>query len=132
MGHVAQEMLQEKISSLEMAIQSLEKEKNALAAQIAQQELTEEQVGHIIDEFSEKVDKGLFYAETDFDIRRQLVEALDLEGTLAMEDGQRVIYVRCILGDTLLPVLNVDWQLVDTITPKPLVRIDGPFITTQK
>jgi site-specific DNA recombinase len=135
-GKVAQEMLQEKISSLEIAIQSLEKEQKALVAQIAQQELSEEQAQGVIDEFVNKVGRGVFYAESDFTARRQLIEALDLEGKLAVEDGQKVIYVRCILGDTILPIMNVDWQAVNiwqttnTIPPAPLAATNGPFTTT--
>ncbi|GIK43883.1 MAG: DNA recombinase [Chloroflexota bacterium] len=135
-GKVAQEMLQEKISGLELAIQSLEKERKILTAQIAQQDVSEDQAQRIIDEFVVRVGKGVFYAKDDFNARRQLIEALDFEGKLAVENGQKVIYVRCILGDTVLPVMNVDWQAVNswqtvnTIAPAPLAATNGPFIIT--
>ncbi len=113
-GKVAQERLQEKISGLEMAIQSLDKERNLLVKQLARRELSKEQAQQIIDKFAKKVDKGLFYTEANFDTCRQLIEILNLEGTLAIEEGQKVVYIRCIFGDIVLPVLNVDWQAVNT------------------
>jgi len=37
--------------------------------------------------------------DEDFAPRRQLVEILDLRATLAVENGERVVYVSCHLGD---------------------------------
>ncbi|MBN1220798.1 MAG: recombinase family protein [Anaerolineae bacterium] len=129
-GEVAHEMLSEKIAGLETAINALKKQERAFMTQLNQLELTEEQAQDIIDQFAQKVDKGIFYAETNINVRRQLIEALDLEGTLAVENDQKIIYVSCRLGDITLPILNVDWQILNTTAPKPSAATGGPFTTT--
>lgn len=34
----------------------------------------------------------------DFDSKRKVLEMMNVSGTLAFEDGEKVIYVQCVLG----------------------------------
>lgn len=40
----------------------------------------------------------------DFEKRRKIVDDLDVRVTLAMEDGQRVIYAQCRIGEAAIPI----------------------------
>ena len=71
--------------------------------QLEAQTLTDEQIEGIV-ELVTKMGKGLEKAEQDFEKRRQLIETLDLWATLAIEDGQRVVHVRCHAGEDTLSV----------------------------
>jgi hypothetical protein len=50
-----------------------------------------------IQEFAAAVGDGLDAIENDFDTKRRLVEQLDVQLTLAVEEGDRVVYARCLL-----------------------------------
>jgi hypothetical protein len=47
-----------------------------------------------------EVAKGL--EDADFAAKRHIIEALDVQATLAMEEGEKVIYARCVLGQQAL------------------------------
>jgi hypothetical protein len=43
-------------------------------------------------------------AETDFATRRQIIDLLDVRITLAIEDGQKVAYARCRVGEKAMSI----------------------------
>jgi site-specific DNA recombinase len=104
-GDFPKEMLTERKTRLEATIAALEREREALAAQIAERTLTQEQV-QSLQEFASRVAEGLDAADADFATRRGIIEDLDVWVTLAVEDGQKVVYARCIFGDNCLPVVH--------------------------
>jgi hypothetical protein len=100
-GDFAKDVLTERKSRLETTIEALLRERDALDASLAQQSLTQEQIVGIL-AFAAQVAEGLAAAEEDFEARRRIVEMLRLEATLAVENGEKVIYVRCIVGEAVL------------------------------
>jgi site-specific DNA recombinase len=104
-GDVDKGVFVERKNRLETTIAGLERERDALTAQITGQMLTREQIKTLQD-FAAEVAEGLDAADADFQARKRIVEALGVEATLAVEDGQRVAYMRCILGDTSLDIVQ--------------------------
>ena len=45
-------------------------------------------------------------ADRDFGVRRDIIEILDAEATLALEDGEQVVYARCVFGQESLRFIN--------------------------
>ena len=50
-------------------------------------------------DFTQKIGKGLDAADANFKTRRGIIEALEVEATLAYEEGQKTMRIKCILGD---------------------------------
>jgi hypothetical protein len=55
----------------------------------------EVEVAGLAEDFARRVAGGLEKVETDFETRRQIIDLLDVRVTLAIEDGQKVVYIRC-------------------------------------
>jgi site-specific DNA recombinase len=102
-GDFPKEMLTERKARLEVTIEAFQKERDNLAATVEAQTVTQEQM-QTLQDFAADVAEGLEAAEADFQTRRCIIEALDVQATLAVEDGQKVVYVRCVLGKKLLPI----------------------------
>jgi len=98
-GDFPKENLIDHKSRLERTIQSLEEEKKKLAAQI-NKGLTLEQE-KMIKDFAVQLGRGLSLADDHFQARRQIIELLDVTAVLTREDGQKVAYVSCVLGDNV-------------------------------
>lgn len=96
-GEFHKEILIEKKAELEKTIAELEKERASLVASLEAQNITPEQEHTLID-FTSKVGKGLEAADTNFQTRRGIIEALGVEASLAVESGQKNMRVKCILG----------------------------------
>lgn len=96
-GEFHKEMLIEKKTDLEKTITELEKERVGLVASLESQNITAEQEHTLID-FTSKIGKGLEAADADYQTRRGIIEALGVEASLAVEDGQKTMRVKCILG----------------------------------
>jgi hypothetical protein len=39
-------------------------------------------------------------------LERQIIDALDVRATLAVEDGEKIVYARCMLGNDVLSIMN--------------------------
>jgi hypothetical protein len=55
-------------------------------------------------EFTAKMGKGLDIADLDFERRQRLIEELDVSVRLAVEDGEKVAHVECLVGYDDLPI----------------------------
>jgi len=97
-GEFHKEMLIEKKADLERTIAELEKERAGLVASLEAQNITAEQEQTLID-FTQKIGMGLEAADANFTTRRGIIEALGVEATLAYEEGQKTMRIKCILGD---------------------------------
>jgi len=100
-GSFPEDLLYERQQRLDQAIQALRNERETLTATIDDRELTQEHI-QSIKEFSEQVKNGLEAARTDFRVKRRVLEQLDVNVTLALENGNRVAHVTCILGEKQL------------------------------
>ena len=89
-------MLLDRKQRLETEIQSLSTEGDALREELTQG-LTNEQVMELV-AFSRQVAEGLDKADSDFDLRRRIIEYLNVRVVLAVEEGQQVAYLHCELG----------------------------------
>jgi site-specific DNA recombinase len=109
-GDFPKEMLTDRKARLETTIMSLEKERADLITTLEAQTLTDDQI-LTIGEFAKKVSKGLAKAETDFATRRQIIDLLDVRITLAIEDGQKVAYARCRVGEKAMSIERTDMNV---------------------
>jgi site-specific DNA recombinase len=89
------EMLQERKSRLEETLENLRREHTDISAHLQTKVLTDEQVADI-EAFCAQVRQGLEYAT--FEQKRQIIDLLDVRGKLAIENGERVIYVSCLIS----------------------------------
>jgi site-specific DNA recombinase len=94
------DVLARESARLEVAMGSLERERAALMAELATQIIAEEQVP-VLREFAAEVAARLEAAEEDFEVRQGIIEILDVQVTLTVEEGQKVVYPRCVLGGDL-------------------------------
>jgi len=63
----------------------------------------------IIEEFCAHIRENLDYAT--FEGKRRILELLDVRGTLAVEDDQKVVYVSCLISPQPVSlVLTLPWQ----------------------
>jgi hypothetical protein len=92
--------------------------------QVRNATLSDDQMG-LIEAFCARIRKGLDQA--DFNTRRQIIELLDIRGTIAFENGDKVLYLECPIAPyeqvPLLPIVispssNSDWQNPVEITAR--------------
>jgi len=102
-GDFTREVLIDRKVRLEETISALEREKSGLAAHLEAQLLTTEQI-QTIQTFAAKVGENLEAMDGDLAAMRALIAALDVQVTLIVEDGQKVVYARCIIGEGSCPV----------------------------
>lgn len=95
-GDFDRDMLLDRKQRLETEIQSLSTEGDALQEELTQG-LTNEQVTELV-AFSRQVADGLEKADSDFNLRRRIIEYLNVRVVLAIEEGQQVAYLHCELG----------------------------------
>ena len=102
------EMLQEKKSRLEETLVNLRKEQADISSHLQTTVLSDEQIEDI-KAFCDAIRDRLENAT--FEQKRQLIEMLDVRGTLAIENEEKVIYVKCHLGQQLVSVARtLPWQ----------------------
>lgn len=88
-------------AGLEETISGLESQQHKLCEKLQTVTLTEDRI-RTIEEFAEKVSaklEAMDQSENTFEIKRQILNLLDVAGELAIEEGQPVIYLSCILDD---------------------------------
>ena len=56
--------------------------------------MTDDQLAYI-EEFCAKIGTGL--DQDDFNVKRQIIELLDIRGKIAFENGQKVVYLKCLI-----------------------------------
>ena len=100
-GDFPKELLVERKKRLETTIHQLEEEHGKLSAEINTESLTQDQI-YTLQEFAAQVATGLDNADHDFSIRRNIIEILDITATLTVEDGEQVVYARCVFGQESL------------------------------
>jgi len=105
-GDFPKEVLTERRSRLEDTVSSLEKERAGLAACLEACVLSIEQI-QTIQDFAAKVGKNLEAMDDDYDAKRGLIEMLNVQVTLVVENGDKVVYGRCIVGEDSWDLSNI-------------------------
>jgi len=98
------EMLQERKSRLEETLASLQKEQVEISGHLQTEILSDEQITDIR-AFCEPIRDLLQNAS--FEERRRIIDLLEVGGTLAIEKDEKVVYVKCIIGEQLLSVARI-------------------------
>jgi len=117
-GDFPQEMLTDRKTKLETTIQSLEREKADLQARLEAATITDEQI-RAVDEFAQCIQAGLQEAGQSFEAKRRILDLLDVRATLTVEDGEKVIYVRCLIDSKRLSIVPITSEHCDP-PPPPL------------
>lgn len=97
-GAVAKDDLLDRRTRLEGTIAGLSQEQDALGTTLDEFGISAEQLDSI-EAFAQEIAHGLADAEDDFAARRRIIDLLDVRGSLTLENGERVLYTQCILGE---------------------------------
>lgn len=93
-GSFPKEVLTERKSRLEEMLVALETEHTDLMAHVRHVTMTDDQLS-FIEEFCATIRTGLNLA--DFYAKRKIIELLDIRGKIAFENGQKVVYLKCLI-----------------------------------
>jgi ribosome-binding ATPase YchF (GTP1/OBG family) len=108
-GIIEKKELVERKVRLEETIEKLETEKGKWLARLEPLNLVDSEIEQVVN-FARTLNCSLGKADKDFTARRVVIEMLDVRGTLAVEDGEKAVYVTLRLtGDeqpTRLSVSN--------------------------
>ena len=91
------EMLVDRETRLRKTIKSLEVERHTLNEQLQSKIISSEQLD-ALRAFAKQVAAGLAGLKNNFEGRRRIIRELDVQVSLAVEEGQKVVYVRCMLA----------------------------------
>lgn len=100
-GDIEKDHLAGRKVQLEKTIAGLVRERSELTEQIERQTLTDSQI-QTIQRFAAAIQKRIAGADDNFEERRKLIEALDVKGRVVKENGEPVIYAKCIIGKKVL------------------------------
>jgi hypothetical protein len=102
-GDFEKDMLVDHKKRLDDTIRGLENERESLQATIERRILTPERIA-TIQEFAANVRRGFEAAASNICKKQQLLDLLDVEATLTIENGEKMLYLRYALGEDILPV----------------------------
>lgn len=94
-GEFPKELLTERKVRLETTLSDLRRERGELSSHLSTTFLSDEQVAEI-EAFCAEVREGL--DEATFEDKRRYFELLNLHATLAIENGEKVVYLKCLIG----------------------------------
>jgi site-specific DNA recombinase len=140
-GDFPKELLTERKLRLEQTIRALEKERGNLTSQLSQIALTADQIESLKENFAQRVTRSLDLAKADFETRRQIIDILDVRVTLAIENGQRVVYIQHALeleGKTLplaidgIETADHNLQTNDLSVAQDSIKITWPALVSTR
>ena len=111
-GAFSKDILLERKQRLETTIANLRKEHEQLTAHLGSISYSDQDIT-IIEEFCAHIQENLDYAS--FEGKRRILEILDVHGTLAVENDQKVLYASCLISP----------QPVSLVLTLPLSSIGG-------
>jgi len=97
-GEYSRDTLNELKAQEEAVLAGLQEERRQIAARLTHQTLAEDRLQSVL-VFAARIRNGIAEADRSFEKRRQLLEALGLTGEVAVEDGDKVLYLHCMVGD---------------------------------
>lgn len=101
-GDFDREMLVEKQTQIQQIISDLERERGDILINLEESVITDEQIINI-EAVAQEI-RSKLNGKKDFDSKWKVLEMMNVSGTLAFEDGEKVIYVQCVLGRDRLSV----------------------------
>jgi len=101
-GDFDRELLVEKQTQLEQICSDLEEERDDLLGRLEQNVITDDQI-RSVEEFAGKV-RSKLGDNIDFASKRRIIELMNVTGKLAVEDGEKIIYIQCMIGGERLSV----------------------------
>jgi hypothetical protein len=96
-GDFDQTMLANRKGQLEKTIKGLERERDDLTTKINAILVTDAQTDDLR-EFVQVTAEGLQEAEKNFKLQRRLIEELHLKAQLTVENGEKIVHVKCLAG----------------------------------
>lgn len=102
------------MEQIEAILDTLDTKGTEVEAKLRAATLTEQDVQAMIDrvnQIKQEVKEGLRLADDLFKERRWLIERLNVEGTLLMEDGKKIIEARCYFGEKRIELSNTSGSL---------------------
>lgn len=127
-GNFPKEVLTERKARLEELLFNLGKEQNDLMAHIRKVTMTDDQLAYI-EQFCAKIRKGL--EKADFKTKRQIIDLLDIRGQIAFENGEKVVYLRCLITfPEQQPVLPLPTSLSSSLHWQNSIELTARFILT--
>ncbi len=93
-GDFPREMVATRRQEIEQTISELIIEREKLSQQFSSEYLSDEQIVEIT-AFAESIKDGI--RKADFETKRRIIDLLDVRGKLAIESGEKVVYVTCKL-----------------------------------
>jgi site-specific DNA recombinase len=103
-GDFPKEALTERKSRLEETISSLQRECATIMEQLDNRVTTEQE--QAIKSLAMKIGKEVLIAGNRFEIRRQIIELLDVTAVLSIKNGQKIAEVSCVLGDCVFELIS--------------------------
>lgn len=103
-GDFPKEALTERKSRLEETIAGLQRERATILARLENTVTAEQE--QAIKRLAAKIGTGLVIASNRFEVRRQIIELLDVTAVLSIKNGQKTADVRCVLGDNVLELIS--------------------------
>jgi site-specific DNA recombinase len=97
------EMLTERKTMLEKTKSELERERAGLVAHLEETTVTDAQIEEL-ETFADLVRNGLEHVQTED--KRRILDLLELKGVLAVENGQKVVYLRCEVDSATLSIAS--------------------------
>jgi len=101
-GDFDRELLVEKQTQLEQIRSDLDEERNDILARLEQNVITDDQIRNV-EAFSEKI-RSKLGGKMDFASKRRIIELMNVTGKLAVDGGEKIIYVQCVIGGGRLSV----------------------------
>jgi hypothetical protein len=92
----------ERKQRLEETIVGLRLEQSFVQAEV-DVEVTSDDAVAALQAFADEIDDVMAAAEESLDLRRAIVERLKITGSIAVEDGVKVLRLVCFLGEGTLP-----------------------------
>ncbi|MBE7433119.1 MAG: recombinase family protein [Anaerolineales bacterium] len=128
-GNFPKEVLTERKSRLEELLFNLGKEKNDLMSHVRHVTMTDDQLNYI-EAFCAKIRKGL--DRVDFNTKRQIIELLDIRGKVAFENGQKVLYLKCLIDpiDSEEQQQRLPMQISPSLNTGEIVTTNSVFPST--
>jgi hypothetical protein len=88
-----------------ITLDSLRAQRDEVKANLHEQAVDSDWVLTIMG-FAEAMHDELIEAEEDFQARRRLVELLNVTGEVAFEDGDKVLYLHCVVGEKRVSIAS--------------------------
>jgi hypothetical protein len=95
-GEFEKDLLIDRKKRLKDTIESLKRERVEVLADLNGKQILTDEIAQNIQNFARKIRAGLLHADKDLSLRREAMDVFNVEATLTEEDGQQVIYGKCI------------------------------------